>query len=177
MEQLLLDLTARIAKLERAAEALRATEQRGLRACRVTHSVGQNYAAGLASPIAFNTEVFDFGDLHDNVTNNSRITVPTDYGGYWIVAANVRIASLGGLFATDYYELYLLKNGTSIAQLTVPRNQAGGGSTTGLSLATIIDAAPADYFQAQFLNGAAATSTVVSLSSLSPFFLAVRIQT
>ena len=177
MEQLLLDLTSRITKLERMTEALRATEQRGLRACRVWHDANQSYTAGLNSAISFNSEIFDFGELHSTVTNNSRITVPTEADGYWIVSACIRWSYPSATAATDYFELALTKNGSSFAQNTVPRNPAGIGATTGMTVIGIINAVAGDYFQAVANNGTAGTSDVVSLSPLSAFFIAVRIQT
>lgn len=177
MEQLLLDLTSRIAKLERMTEALRATEQRGLRAARVYHNVNQTWTAGLTASVAYNAEVFDFGDLHDNTTNNSRITVPIDYDGYWIVTTSIRMSYPTSTAATDYFEVFITKNGSSFGHQTCPRNPAGIGATTGFTVTGIINAVAGDYFETYVANGCAGNSDIVSLAPLSAYLMAVRIQT
>jgi hypothetical protein len=40
-------------------------------------------ASGNFDVITFNTEDYDTDGLHDTVTNNTRITIPTGFGGYW----------------------------------------------------------------------------------------------
>ena len=177
MEQLLLDLTSRIAKLERMTEALRATEQRGLRAARVYHNANQTFTSGLYASVAFNSEVFDFGNLHDTVTNNSRITVPTDYDGYWFVLASWRWSSPSVAVASNYLEGFLTLNGTAFAQDTRPPNPAGGGSTTGVTLTGLTYATAGDYFQLFCNNGCSTSVDVQYVASLSPYFMAVRVQT
>lgn len=176
MEQLLLDLTSRIAKLERGMEALRATEQRGFRGCRVRNSSNQTLTSGLVTTVNFDTEIFDYGDLHDNVTNNQRITVASDAEGFWFVMTTLRWSYPTATAASDYIEGYIQQNGNSIAQLTLLPNPVAGG-TVGMTLATVVSAAAADYFTVVVANATAGSIDIVSLSPLSAFFMAVRIQT
>jgi hypothetical protein len=53
-------------------------------ACRVYKSATQTVASGNTDVVSFNTEDYDTDTLHDNATNNSRITIPTGFGGYWL---------------------------------------------------------------------------------------------
>jgi hypothetical protein len=177
IEQPFIELAARISKLERYVEALRATEQRGFRGARVYHNANQTFTAGLYASVAFNSEVFDFGDLHDTSTNNSRITVPTDYAGYWFVLASWRWSSPSAAVATNYLEGFLTLNGTAFAQDTRPPNPAGGGSTTGVTLTGLTYATAGDYFQLFGNNGCTTSVDVQYVAGLSPYFMAVRIQT
>jgi hypothetical protein len=39
--------------------------------------------------LAFPTEVYDTNTFHDNVTNNSRVTIPSGFGGYYQVSGQV----------------------------------------------------------------------------------------
>lgn len=56
---------------------------------------GANYTA--ATAVAFDAEVYDTDTYHDNVTNNTRLTVPVD--GYYIVGAS--IASTNVTFSVE----------------------------------------------------------------------------
>lgn len=64
-------------------------------ACGVTHSANQSITDNTETTVAFDTERFDTNAMHDNVTNNSRITINT---------AGVYIVTFTGRFATaaDY---------------------------------------------------------------------------
>jgi hypothetical protein len=58
----------------------------------VEHSVAQTIADATPTVLAFDTESFDKGGLHDNAVNNSRLTVPISGGGvgaFWWVGVNV----------------------------------------------------------------------------------------
>jgi hypothetical protein len=56
---------------------------RSAHACRVYKSATQTVASGNFDVVSFNTEDYDTDGLHDNATNNTRITIPTGLGGYW----------------------------------------------------------------------------------------------
>lgn len=51
--------------------------------CRVYKSATQTVSAGVTDVVTFNSEDYDTDTLHDTVTNNSRITIPTGLAGYW----------------------------------------------------------------------------------------------
>lgn len=57
---------------------------------RVTHSTTQSLTSGNTATLAFDTETRDDGGWHDNVTDNSRLTVPTGKDGWYIIHAQVR---------------------------------------------------------------------------------------
>lgn len=177
MEQLLLDLTSRITKLERMTEALRATEQRGFRGCRLGHSVDQTITAGLVTDLSFDTEIFDFGDCHDTATNNQRITVPADGSGYWLLLGTVRWSNT----SADYIETQIIKKPVSTSEIVIAQdtrvpNPAGGG-TTGITLCTFAIGDPGEYFTLRVQNPGLSSVDILSFTGLSPMFMAIRIPT
>ena len=56
--------------------------------CRVYKSANQTVANGNNDVLTFNSEVYDTDGFHDTSTNNSRITIPTGFDGYYLVLAN-----------------------------------------------------------------------------------------
>lgn len=66
---------------------------------------GANYTAGPA--IAFDAEAYDVGGWHDNVTNNTRLTVPSGVN-YVVCSASI---TLGSVTSSQWALLYLFKNG------------------------------------------------------------------
>jgi hypothetical protein len=58
--------------------------------CRVYLSGNQTIANATDTFINFAVENYDTNGFHDNVTNNTRITVPAGFAGYYRVTGNVR---------------------------------------------------------------------------------------
>ena len=62
---------------------------------RVTHSTTQSIAHNTQTALAFDTETYDVGGLHDNSTNNSRLTATV--AGLYVISGSVNFAlSAGG---------------------------------------------------------------------------------
>jgi hypothetical protein len=80
---------------------------------RVTKTSAQatSPTAGTYTAIAFNTEDFDTHAMHDNATNNSRLTIPAGWSGYWRVTAHLENASTSAII-----QLEIRKNGTAIRE-------------------------------------------------------------
>lgn len=55
----------------------------GHHGCLLFKSANQTVASGNNDVISWNSESYDTDALHDPVTNNSRITIPTGLDGYW----------------------------------------------------------------------------------------------
>jgi hypothetical protein len=63
----------------------------GFRGCSVYQSAGAtSIANNTLTALAYDSEKFDTDGFHDNTTNNSRITIPTGLGGYYLVRLNTR---------------------------------------------------------------------------------------
>lgn len=79
---------------------------------RVTRSTAQTITSGSETAIQFTSEDFDTDGFHDNSSNNTRITIPANLGGKYIIVANSNFASN----PTNRRTLILKKNGSSFAQ-------------------------------------------------------------
>lgn len=67
----------------------------------------------------YNTEPVDTDGGHDNVTNNSRYTIPTGFAGTWIFRAGVSFP----FNATGYRQIYFTKNGGGVyGSMSLPAN-------------------------------------------------------
>jgi len=116
--------------------------------------------------VTYAAEIFDTNSFHDNVTNNSRFTVPSGQGGYYLCIAQNAYANVA---ATGSREVSLRKNGsTFMTQTSIPGaniarancvyvvevlNLAAGDyvevlayQTSGGSLNLIYDASTVSYF-------------------------------
>ena len=104
-------------------------------------TTAQTLATGTATVITFNSEEFDTDGFHDNVTNNSRITIPSGKGGKYLLVAQVQIAAN----ATGYRSLGFFKNGSTVADT----NQQGPSPTLSsrLNASVVVEAVANDYFE------------------------------
>ena len=115
--------------------------------CRVYAGTATNLSTTFAS-IAFNTENFDTDTMHDNSTNNSRITIKT--AGKYQVGGQVNTA------ANQALGLRLFVNGGSVIGRIFQGNSA---STEGANINTIYDFALNDYIELQAALGASTGTT------------------
>lgn len=75
----------------------------------LTTTTGQNYSSGLTVP--WNVEVYDTDGFHDNVTNNTRLTIPSGLG-----IKKVRLVGCvrgNALTAGSDHTIVIWKNGTA----------------------------------------------------------------
>jgi len=81
--------------------------------CKVTKSTDQTIPTGVHTPITWDTENYDTNDMHNTVTNNSRITIKTA-GKYLLVGQTTWTSNSGGSRRDSKF----LKNGVDdIARL------------------------------------------------------------
>lgn len=111
-------------------------------------------AAGIM--VGFDTESYDTDGFHDNVTNNSRLTIPSGLG-----IKKVRLT--GQLYgtnvtSTNYTILTMYKNNTG----SIPgMAYQGGGQITNLSKnasSAEVDCADADYFELNYASNDTSTN-------------------
>lgn len=81
----------------------------------------QAIATATITPISLNAESYDVGSMHDNVSNNERLTIPADGTGLYIFSAQATFAAS----ATGTRELYVYKNGSVLVQTINPSPVAG----------------------------------------------------
>lgn len=129
---------------------------------RVTHSTTQTRAASGTLSIAFDTERWDTDTMHDNVTNNSRITFTT--AGVYSVSASIDITSpqIGDIVAIR------LNGTTKIAQ-----SMCTAAQEWATTLSTIYNFAATDYVELILTTTATAgTRTVTQSGNFTPEFMA-----
>ena len=109
--------------------------------------------------VGFDTESYDTDGFHDNVTNNSRLTIPSGLG-----IKKVRLTGQlfgAGVTSTNYTILTIIKNGSG---LTSGLPYQGGGQIPTLSKnasSVEIGCADADYFELNY----ACNDTTTNLDS------------
>lgn len=100
--------------------------------------------------IALNNELRDDGGFHDNVTNNSRMTVPSGGDGWYLVKAQVGFDTTTGTRRVE-----ILKNGATL--LARARVITGQGEVETSSLVYLV---ATDYVQMQTVVSAGMNTAV-----------------
>jgi hypothetical protein len=101
----------------------------GFQGASVWKSANQNLTSASQTTITFDTEVFDTDGFHDNVTNNSRLTIPTGMSGKYLVTAKGDFSSN----ASGQRVVYHLVDGTLVNFASSAVNSASHGSYISLS--------------------------------------------
>ena len=85
-------------------------------------SPDQGIASGTFTAVNWTSENYDTDAFHDNVTNNTRLTIPSGKDGYYQIRSQIGLQGLSGEFS-----LRVQKNGTNL------RYFIGVGSTNDAS--------------------------------------------
>lgn len=113
----------------------------------VYETTGASWAPGSGTAIPFDNEVYDTDGIHDNVTNNARLTVPEGVkkirltGFVWYTAST----ALG-----DFFSLLFNKNGTASFNGNVSQHvhSSAAGQIFKLNIVSgVLEVEPGDYFQ------------------------------
>ena len=130
---------------------------------RVYHNANQSIPNATPTFLAFNSEFFDNDGIHDNVTNNERLTCKT--AGKYLVIGQVRWNSIAG----GRRQIGILLNSTEVAF-------AESGSIPDTEhrpiqiVSTILDLAVGDYVRLRVYQSSGDALNVVYASSYSPIF-------
>jgi hypothetical protein len=108
----------------------------------VYKNANQSIATGTATAVSFAAENFDTNTFHDNVTNNSRLTIPAGKAGKYQINYNVNWDAN----ATGSRQAIVYLNNATVISL-VETDNAGAGRGIGLSGSLIYSLAEADYIQ------------------------------
>lgn len=107
--------------------------------------------------VTFDSERFDVGAMHDNVTNNPRLVVPAGQGGLYHVTAKLNYS------AAAAFKILVRKNGA-----TFVREQESDGLQNGfLSFYEVL--AAADYLEIMVNNTSISSPTALSGISKTSF--------
>lgn len=116
------------------------------RGCLLKRETNQSIPNTTGTPVAFTAEEFDTDNFHDNSTNNTRITIPSNKGIRRAqLMANVRFNA----HATGYRSAYIMKNGSAIVLGTpIMRADAASSSVTCFNITTPqLSVVDGDYFE------------------------------
>lgn len=113
-------------------------------------TVDQSVSAGVATVMQFDAESYDYTTaMHENVTNNSRFTVPSGVS---------RVKFSAGIFSTEINLLEMLKNGATFRGGCRSETETAGNDGTSANSAVLAVTA-GDYFEAR---GTVETTTFVA---------------
>lgn len=112
--------------------------------CGAYNNAGQSVSSATWTSATLNSEDYDVGTMHDTVTNNSRITVPTNGGGLYYICGIISFDSN----ATGVRAGRLRKNGSTVLMQC---NQPNAGATDAVSipLNTVVSLNATDYIEMQ----------------------------
>lgn len=133
---------------------------------KVKKSVNQttaNYTSD--TTLTWDAEIFDVGGFHDNVTNNTRLTVPAGGDGYYQVLGQI-VTDLDT--ADRWHNLYLIKNGTLIGDNTC---NEGGFSLYSAQVQSVVYLAAGDYVELVYKTESDASITVTTDAFLAAYRL------
>lgn len=135
--------------------------------CRTGHSANQSLTNSTNTVIAFDTERWDTDTIHDNVTNNSRLTCKT--AGKYQISACIAYASN----ATGDRETSIRLNGTTV--IAYDTRSAVNGAVTIATISTLWDMAVNDYVEVLGFQTSGGALNVTTNAAYSPEFMMVRV--
>jgi hypothetical protein len=135
-------------------------------AARVYHDAAQSIANNTLVALAFNSERYDNDTMHDNATNNSRLTAKT--AGKYHIVGNVEFEAN----ASNTRALIIRLNGaTNISFLQVPP----AAVATNLVISTTYSLSVGDYVELIAYQNSGGALNVNSSANYSPEFMMERV--
>ena len=132
--------------------------------CRVKQTSGQTVNDATPAIVTFGAEDFDTDAMHDNATNNSRVTINTA-GVYLIIASAAYTAGV-----SDDASMSLLKNGAGGIGGYVSWGPANTGA--GMTSTLLIELAVNDYIELSLYQNNSA-NTARTTSTTQTYLMAV----
>lgn len=128
------------------------------RGCRAQRSSNQTIADNTNTAIGFNTEDFDTAGLHDTVTNNSRMTIPTGGDtGIWQFTGQVTWAA--GSIA-NVRKLYIVKNGSVFLAHSELLPPSASFPQSQRVMCEVLAPTVGDYFEVWVYQNTASSQTI-----------------
>lgn len=122
--------------------------------CRLRKATTWAMTNGAYASVVFDTEDFDVGSLHDNVTNNTRVTIPALGGGIYLFAFESVVTFPASPAASYAITVKIRKNGASDEVVFPSINHTvtiidSVTVSTPIGFTSIVNAAAADYYEVQ----------------------------
>lgn len=112
--------------------------------CSLYSTTNQSIANNSFTAINFDAENYDTSGFHNNVTNNTRITIPAGKGGYYSVYTSLVFASN----ATGLRVIRIYINGVGAERNMVADDTAAGGIDFVVAASRIVYLDAGDYIEA-----------------------------
>lgn len=152
--------------LRRNLDKISKTLRQTLPQVRVVHNGVQVCGTGALVTLAFNTELYDNGEMHSVAVNNSRLTAKV--AGLYAIGAQVTF----DVNAAGYRYLDILHNGATIIDTTwLPPTAA----STSLNAYTEFRLAPGEFVEARVVQNSGGNLNVLTAASYTPVFYMHRI--
>ncbi|MBA7592277.1 hypothetical protein ES708_34455 [subsurface metagenome] len=134
---------------------------------RVYHSLDQSIPNFTWYTLAFDSERYDTDDIHDTVTNNSRLTCQT--AGKYVISGSI----VWSMDATGDRSIHIRLNGS--IYLVYQTIRAPASMMASMCLTTIYDLAVDDYVELRAFHNLGNGLTIYEWSNYSPEFMMQRI--
>lgn len=134
---------------------------------RVYHNTTQSLATATDTYLAFNSERFDNATMHDNSTNNSRLTCPET--GKYLIVATIGFTSN----STGNRVVRLVKNRTDIIAGVI--QPAAVSDSTEITVTTIASLTAGDYVEVRANQNSGGSLNVEYFANLKPEFMMAKI--
>jgi hypothetical protein len=135
------------------------------------HNTTQSINSGTSTALNLNSEDFDAGTMHDTVTNNTRVTVPSTDAGVYLAIGGTSFAANG----TGYRQVTLKKNGATDVYYTI-LDAVGSGNVTQFQVSHVVSLAASDYLELYATQSSGGALNVGSATrALASFLQLVRI--
>lgn len=135
--------------------------------CRVYSSVNQNTTTGVDVTLTFNQERFDTDGMHDNATNNSRIT---------FITAGVYVMTLCMTWeanATGDRKIRIRLNGTTI--IAADEKSSDQNDDFDHTVSTVYKVAANDYIEAYVAQNSGVTLQSIANGNYAPEMAVARV--
>jgi hypothetical protein len=130
-------------------------------------STGVSIGSGAWTAVGFDAEDWDAGGYHDNVTNNTRVTIPTGLGGKYLLTASVQFAGN----ATGLRDVRFFKNGTATVG-GLDQRAANSTNTVNFIVSAVVNLVAGDYVELQAFQSSGGSLSIDYAAGYSPVFTA-----
>jgi hypothetical protein len=131
---------------------------------------------GVETAVPYNGEVYDTDGFHDNVTNNTRITIPAGVG-YVQIVANVRWFNIWT--AGTNQSLRIKQNGASIpgieVQHAVNPSQRGASKLDVQTTSPVVPCSEGDYFEVFVTQDSGVSQSILGNASNSRVWVGLTV--
>lgn len=136
---------------------------------RVYKAADQTISDDTVTAIQFDNERYDTDGIHDNATNNTRLTCQT--AGKYLIGGCIRWETGTATQA----QLQIRLNGTTTIAMFSQQIELTGGPTEKWFISTVYDLAQTDYVELVVYQDSTGTKNIVATANYSPEFWMQRI--